>query len=86
MSFEVKTISVFDKQAKRLAKKYPALKEALKDLVSGLKKDPRQGTPLGRDCYKIRLSIPGKKRGRSGGGRVITHVVFHHDAVYLLTI
>jgi hypothetical protein len=29
------------------------------------------GIHLGKDCYKIRLSIASKGRGKSGGGRVI---------------
>jgi hypothetical protein len=40
MSFNVKTISVFDRQAKRLAKKFPSLKKELKTLIVELKEEP----------------------------------------------
>ncbi len=44
------------------------------------------GTPIGHDCQKIRLSIASKGKGKSGGARVIVHVVFKDDTAYLLTI
>jgi len=47
MQYEVKTISVFERQFKKLAKKYPSLKTDLKSLVSDLEKEPSIGTPLG---------------------------------------
>jgi ATP-dependent Clp protease ATP-binding subunit ClpC len=40
MSFEVKTIDVFEKQAKRLIKKYKSLKDELLQLVNELKENP----------------------------------------------
>lgn len=86
MSFSVKTISVFDRQAKRLAKKFPSLKKELQTLIRDLKEDPIQGTPIGHDCQKVRLAIASKGRGKSGGGRGIVHVVFKDNAVYLLSI
>lgn len=86
MSFNVKTISVFDRQVKRLAKKFPSLKGELKTLISELKEDPSKGSPIGNDCQKIRLAITNKGKGKSGGGRVIVHVVFKDGTAYLLTI
>jgi hypothetical protein len=41
---------------------------------------------IGRGCYKIRLSIASKSKGKSGGGRVITHVQVSKNTVYLLSI
>jgi len=43
-------------------------------LEKDLTDNPRLGTPLGSDSYKIRLSIKSKGKGKSGGARVITHV------------
>ncbi|MEK7719969.1 MAG: type II toxin-antitoxin system RelE/ParE family toxin [Bacteroidota bacterium] len=86
MSFNVKTISVFDRQAKRLAKKFPSLKKELQTLISELKEDPIQGTPIGHDCQKVRLAIASKGKGKSGGARVIVHVVFKDGTAYMLSI
>jgi mRNA-degrading endonuclease RelE of RelBE toxin-antitoxin system len=86
MSFNVKTISVFDRQAKRLAKKYPSLKKELQSLVSELKEDPTKGIPIGHSCQKIRLAIASKGKGKSGSARVIVHVVFKEGTAFLLSI
>ncbi len=76
----------FKKQMKRLAKKFPSLAKEFPELVESLKTEPIQGIYLGRNCYKIRLAIASKGRGKSGGGRVITCVQIVDDMVYLLSI
>jgi mRNA-degrading endonuclease RelE of RelBE toxin-antitoxin system len=86
MSYNIKTIAVFEKQTKRLLKKYSSLKNELLQLVQELKENPEQGTGIGKNCYKIRLSIASKGKGKSGGARVITHIVIAKETVYLLSI
>lgn len=86
MSYKVKTISYFERQAKRLIKKYPSLKNELAQLGQTLKEHPQQGVSLGNDCYKIRLPIASKGKGKSGGARIITNVVVTETTVYLLSI
>ena len=86
MSYKVKSIEVFERQAKKLIRKYPSLKSELFALVKELKSDPKQGTAIGKSCYKIRLAIKSKGKGKSGGARVITNFVVVSDAVYLLSI
>jgi mRNA-degrading endonuclease RelE of RelBE toxin-antitoxin system len=86
MSYKVGVSPTFKKKAKRLVKKYASLKEELVDLVSLLEQEPEQGTPIGRHCFKVRLSIKSKGGGRSGGARVITCVIHVHKRVELLTI
>ncbi len=55
-------------------------------LIEDLKMNPLQGTPLGKNCYKIRLKITSKSAGKSGGARVITHVYVEGDTLTLLAI
>jgi len=86
MSFNVKTISVFERQVKRLMKKFPSLKKEIQTLISELKEEPTKGTSIGQDCHKIRLAIASKGKGKSSGARVITHLVYKNDTVYLLSI
>ena len=86
MSFRVKSLSLFEKQAKKLNKKYPSLKSELVALVQNLQENPQQGTPVGNSCFKIRLAIKSKGKGKSGGARVITHIVVMKETVYLLSI
>jgi mRNA-degrading endonuclease RelE of RelBE toxin-antitoxin system len=86
MNYSVLAIPPFDKQLKRLAKKYPSLKKEFAELIVSLGQEPDQGTPLGNHCYKIRLAITSKGKGKSGGARVITYVQVIHHSVYLLAI
>lgn len=73
MSFNIKTISVFERQAKRLVKKIPSLRGEIQILINQLKQEPEKGIFIGNGCYKIRISIASKGRGKSAGARVITH-------------
>ena len=86
MNFSVIPSDRFKKEAKRLVKKFPSLKQELGHLSNTLTNEPEIGTPLGNDTYKIRLAIKSKGKGKSGGGRVITFVVTDNKEVYLLTI
>lgn len=86
MSFKVLTTSDFKRDAKPLFKKFKSLKAEILDLIASLEEDPTQGTPLGNDCYKIRLAIKSKGKGKSGGARIITCVKVIDGFVYLLTI
>ncbi|MCC5934897.1 MAG: type II toxin-antitoxin system RelE/ParE family toxin [Candidatus Cyclonatronum sp.] len=83
MSFEVYSIPVFEKQTKRLGRKYPSLKKDLAILIDQLSQNPVIGTPLGKGFYKVRLSISSKGKGKSAGARVITYVKITETAVYL---
>lgn len=75
MSYNIQMIESFEKDLKKLAKKYNSLKLDLRALLNELKTNPNQGTSLGRNCYKIRLAITSKGKGKSGGARIITHIV-----------
>lgn len=86
MSYNISSIPLFDKQAKRLAKKYPSLKKDLAELLESLADNPEQGTALGNSFYKIRLAIASKGKGKSGGARVITYVKITADTVFLTSI
>jgi mRNA-degrading endonuclease RelE of RelBE toxin-antitoxin system len=86
MKFNVLSISPFDRQLKRLAKKFPSLKAEYAALVEELEENPEKGTSMGDNCFKIRLAIASKGRGKSGGARVITHIYIENESVFLLAI
>ena len=50
--------------------------------------NPQLGQPIGRNCYKVRLQITSKGKGKSGGARVITHLIVsvENETLYLLKI
>jgi mRNA-degrading endonuclease RelE of RelBE toxin-antitoxin system len=86
MSFNIRLSENFKKEAKRLSKKYPSLKNEIDILGKELSQNPTIGIPLGNDVFKIRIAIKSKGRGKSGGGRVITFVKTDLETVLLLSI
>lgn len=86
MSNKIIARPTFQKQAKRLARRYKSLPNDLQKLVNELKEHAALGTSLGGNAYKIRLAIASKNKGKSGGARIITYVYLQADTVYLLSI
>lgn len=86
VKYNVVVTSNFKKEFKNLYKKYPSLKTDLSKLVDKLEGEPFTGIPLGKDCYKIRLAIKSKGKGKRGGSRVLTCVKIISKTVYLLSI
>jgi mRNA-degrading endonuclease RelE of RelBE toxin-antitoxin system len=86
MKYNVQALPNFKREAKRLLKKYPSLKNELELLSGTLQAKPDFGTPIGKDCYKIRISIASKAKGKSGGARIITHVYVAGATVFLFSI
>jgi|SRR5690606_1718798 len=86
MSYSVIALPRFFKDLKKLSKKYSSIKKDMAVLLDSLKKVPDQGTPLGKNCYKIRLAITSKGKGKSGGARIITYIQISGSTVFLLSI
>lgn len=74
MSLRIEALPNFTRELKQLKKKYPSILTDLQTLLAELSVNPKQGTSLGNNCYKIRLAIQSKGQGKSGGARVITCV------------
>jgi hypothetical protein len=89
---KVKYSNYFYGKVKKLKRKFPSLLFDLENLQQTLLAEPRTGTPLGDNTFKIRLAIKSKGKGKSGGARVISHVktemigVIQNNVVILLTI
>jgi mRNA-degrading endonuclease RelE of RelBE toxin-antitoxin system len=75
MSCKIVVIDDFKRDAKKLVKKYVSLKTELAELQAQLLKKPRMGTLIYENTYKIRVAVKSKGKGKSGGLRVISHVV-----------
>jgi hypothetical protein len=86
MSYSLIITPAFERDAKPLLKKHKSLKADLAGLFESLEDEPAQGKSIGKDCYKIRLAITSKVKGKSGGARVITCVKITSDKVFLLSI
>lgn len=72
MKIIVRITENFKSELKPLLKKYPSLSKDLMKLETELTENPRLGTLIGKDVYKIRLKIGSNRKGKSGGARVIT--------------
>ncbi len=86
MNYEILFIPPFARQLKRLSKRYVSLAEDYSTLLESLENNPLLGEPVGRNCYKVRLAITSKNKGKSSGARVITNVLVENKKVYLLSI
>lgn len=84
--YSVRPARSFERDAKKLLKKYASLRSELIELGNELAENPTLGIPLGKDCYKIRIGIKSKGKGSRGGARVITYVITENEEVILLTI
>ncbi|SFG61831.1 type II toxin-antitoxin system RelE family toxin [Pedobacter insulae] len=86
MNYKIKVLPNFIREVKKIAKKHSGFKRDLSALISELETNPTLGTPLGQNFYKIRLSISGTNKGKSGGVRVITYVILEKETVLLSEI
>jgi mRNA-degrading endonuclease RelE of RelBE toxin-antitoxin system len=86
MSLKIELTSKFTRKAKALVKKFPSFKQELDYLITALEDEPTKGISIKHNCYKIRLSIKSKGKGKSGGARVITHFHVTDSKVYLIYI
>lgn len=57
MSYNIQLSANFQKEAKKLVKKYPSLKSELALLFRTLEESPTLDVPLGDNIYKIRIAI-----------------------------
>jgi len=72
MKYSFTSYPSFDRELKRLAKKYKSIKQDVITLTKEIEQNPNAGTDLGNNIYKYRLSIVSKGKGKRGGGRAIT--------------
>lgn len=86
MSFSIIVTDSFEKELKHLSKKYPSIKSDLLHLAKHLIEQPTYGITIGSDCYKIRMAITSKGKGKSGGARIITHIRVTKEFLYLISI
>lgn len=71
MKIIVRVSKAFKKQAKPLLKKNVSLSGELKKLSNDLSENPYLGEKILPNVFKIRLTIRSKRKGKSGGARVI---------------
>ena len=86
MNYKIVTTHTFDKELKKLAKKHHSIKTDISKLGEQLGEKPKLGDEVIKNCYKIRIAITSKNKGKSSGARVITYVYVAQETVFLLSI
>jgi len=75
MNFNIIVRPSFQREAKRLSKRYRSFKDDYAKFLDQLEANPALGIDLGGGLRKIRMAIASKGRGKSGGARVITFTI-----------
>lgn len=89
MKYKILTTSWFEREFKRLLKRYPSPKSDFVAFQDRLIDEPRGGTSLGLGSYKWRVAIKSKTQGKSGGLRAITYLeadVFIEDTTNIVLL
>lgn len=86
MNYNIVVSPLFEKKLKNLAKKHRSIKKDLLELLKKLSTDPRMGVEVFDNCFKIRMAISSKGKGKSAGARVITYFQVKEDTIYLVFI
>jgi mRNA-degrading endonuclease RelE of RelBE toxin-antitoxin system len=86
MSFKIKPVAGFKKDFKALSKKYKKIEDDLKKVIAELRENPKSGTFLQYNCYKIRMANSSAHTGKSGGFRVIYYFIDEQNNLYLMNI
>ena len=66
MNYKIKVYRHFEKEVKKLSKRYKSLKQDLTILAAELMQNPDMGTDLGNGLHKVRMSIASKGKGKRG--------------------
>jgi mRNA-degrading endonuclease RelE of RelBE toxin-antitoxin system len=64
MKCKIVAIEDFNRDAKKLGKKYLSLKNDLKELENQLLENPRMGILIRENTYKIRLAVKSKGKAK----------------------
>ena len=89
MVYKIVATDDFERQLRRLWKKYSSIPNDYAKFLEELLENPEMGDKLGGNARKIRMAIASKGKGKRGGARVITCNVLisvEDTDIYLLTI
>ena len=85
MNYKIDIIPRFEKDVKKLKKKFPKLKNDLTSFINELSSNPELGINLGENIFKIKIPNSSIPTGKSGGFRIITYFK-KDDILYLVTM
>jgi mRNA-degrading endonuclease RelE of RelBE toxin-antitoxin system len=86
VSLKIISLDSFEKDVKRLAKKYNKIASDLRELGNTLTDNPKAGIAMSNSLYKLRLKNSSASSGKSGGFRVIYYYIDEQNNIYLMKI
>ncbi|MEA2047515.1 MAG: hypothetical protein U9O64_03610 [Campylobacterota bacterium] len=88
MNYNITSVDTFNKELKKLSKRYKNIKEDYRYLLEILstKNIKDVSIHLGKECYKIRLKNSDNNKGKSSGYRVIYLHIENDLNIVLLSI
>ena len=86
MEVKINVEKEFERQFRKLTKKYRSIIDDYETFLNELEKDPYQGCSLGRGVRKVRMAIASKGKGKSGGARVITYNLYQEEDVIVMDL
>lgn len=86
MEVRISVEKEFERQLRKLTKKYRSIIDDYETFLDELEKNPYQGSSLGRGVRKVRMTIASKGKGKSGGARVITYNLYQEEDVIVIDL
>jgi mRNA-degrading endonuclease RelE of RelBE toxin-antitoxin system len=88
--YQIEYTTLFKRNLKKLAKKYPQIKQDLSNLLEQLENGIFKGEKLQEFSdsllYKVRIGSTDQNKGKQGGFRVIYYIIDQKNNIYLMTI
>ena len=85
MEVKINVEKEFERQLRKLIKKYRSIIDDYDTFLNELEKDPYQGNSLGRGVRKV-MAIASKGKGKRGGARVITYNLYQEEDVIVIDL
>ncbi len=78
------TLSEFDKDVKRLSKKYRHLKEDLIAFMASFENEHTHAIAIRKNIFKARIKNSDKSKGKSGGYRTYYYTITDESVTFLI--
>jgi mRNA-degrading endonuclease RelE of RelBE toxin-antitoxin system len=71
---------------KKIRKKYVSFANDMENVINSLEQNAQQGKEIMPNVYKLRVTISGKNKGKSGGARLIFYYLVSDEKVILMYV
>lgn len=75
MNIEIRTSVYFDREFRKLSKRYKSLANDFRLFIKELQSENVHGKEVIKGLFKYRMAITSKNKGKSGGARIISNEI-----------